>query len=418
MRTLLSLVALLSVTTVVAQTTDYNRFALEAQFGLNNPIAPMAPSYDAPTFGLMHAGLSGRYMLNHRFGLRLGTAYDRLNAASGSSPFTTDYLRVSGEGVVNMASVLDFGQWTDNIGLLFHAGGGYSSMRNQDYEGWDEMLHATFGITPQIRLGNRMALSVDMSVLAHVYQSRSYDFSAIRNDRGVDGFLYNLSVGLQYSFGKQAVYADWIKTPDLSKELEESRKRLQKLEDDLKDDDNDGVANYLDQEPGTEADAVVNTKGVTQLPEPVFADTDGDGLIDEKDDCPTVKGDPAMKGCPGTGEATVKTVEQKLMDIQFETRQYALTLSSSAMLDYVVEIMRANPGYKLEISGHTDNEGEEEGNQVLSERRANAVRNYLVSKGIGESRLSSRGMGSGQPVASNATEDGKARNRRVEFVIK
>jgi OOP family OmpA-OmpF porin len=418
MRILLSLAASLSVATTMAQAPTFNRFSLEAQFGLNNPIAPMASAYDSRTFGLLHTGLSGRFIVNDSFGNRLGTAFDRFEANSKSIPFTTDYLRVSGEGVINLANVLHFGEWTDRFGLLLHAGMGYSTMRSEDNKvqdvNWDQMLHAMIGLTPQVRLSNRMALSVDVSVLAHAYQSRTYDFSIRNEDPGIDGYLYNVSIGLQYSFGKQAVYADWVKKPDLSKTLEETRDRLSRLEEQLKDDDNDGVANYLDRESGTAEGAIVNTKGETQLREQAVTDTDGDGLTDEKDDCPTIKGKPSANGCPETGDASLGP----LMGIRFETQEYVITQSAYTTLDYIADILRRNPDYKLEITGHTDNQGTVEDNQLLSEKRASAVRNYLLSKGVEESRLSSRGMGAGQPVASNETEAGRAGNRRVEFVVK
>ena len=80
--------------------------------------------------------------------------------------------------------------------------------------------------------------------------------------------------------------------------------------------------------------------------------------------------------------------------------------------------MKENPSYKLSINGHTDNVGNAEKNQKLSEDRAAAVKAYLESKGVDASRLSSAGFGQDQPVADNKTKAGRAKNRRVEFKVR
>ncbi len=75
-----------------------------------------------------------------------------------------------------------------------------------------------------------------------------------------------------------------------------------------------------------------------------------------------------------------------------------------------------NPGLKVSIEGHTDNSGNATANQTLSENRAKAVMNAVIAKGIDKSRLTSKGMGATKPLEDNGTEDGKAKNRRVEIV--
>ena len=79
--------------------------------------------------------------------------------------------------------------------------------------------------------------------------------------------------------------------------------------------------------------------------------------------------------------------------------------------------MKENPAYNIEINGHTDNQGDAAKNLVLSQKRSDAVKAYLVSKGIATERLSAKGFGQTMPVADNATAAGKAKNRRVEFKV-
>ena len=106
-----------------------------------------------------------------------------------------------------------------------------------------------------------------------------------------------------------------------------------------------------------------------------------------------------------------------LKNIFFETGKAVLTPASFQELDKLTSIMNENPEMKIEISGHTDNTGSAELNNRLSLERANAVAVYIAGKGIERSRIETRGFGSGQPVETNATPEGRAANRRVEFKI-
>lgn len=107
----------------------------------------------------------------------------------------------------------------------------------------------------------------------------------------------------------------------------------------------------------------------------------------------------------------------RLENIYFETEKSVLLENSNEELNKLVNLLKQMPGLKIKILGHTDNQGNESFNKKLSEERAKAVKNYLVSKGIDESRLSSLGYGSEQPIESNETKQGREKNRRVEFLI-
>jgi OmpA-OmpF porin, OOP family len=102
--------------------------------------------------------------------------------------------------------------------------------------------------------------------------------------------------------------------------------------------------------------------------------------------------------------------------INFETGKSDIKAESQTIIDQVNEMLTANPSLKISIEGHTDNVGTQASNKTLSENRAKAVMNSLVSKGIEKSRLSSKGWGQDKPIADNNSEEGKAKNRRVEIV--
>lgn len=103
--------------------------------------------------------------------------------------------------------------------------------------------------------------------------------------------------------------------------------------------------------------------------------------------------------------------------ILFETDKDVLLNESYIELDKVVRIMKKHPSIELEVRGHTDNQASDEHNQDLSERRALAVKKYLLSRGIEAFRLTTKGFGETRPVADNETEEGRALNRRVEFLV-
>jgi len=102
--------------------------------------------------------------------------------------------------------------------------------------------------------------------------------------------------------------------------------------------------------------------------------------------------------------------------IQFDTGKATIQPASENVLGEIVKLLQQNPGLKLRVEGHTDNQGNAAANQTLSEKRAQAVVAWLTGKGITASRLSAKGFGATKPVADNATEDGRAKNRRVELV--
>jgi outer membrane protein OmpA-like peptidoglycan-associated protein len=106
-----------------------------------------------------------------------------------------------------------------------------------------------------------------------------------------------------------------------------------------------------------------------------------------------------------------------LQNIFFETGSYSILSSSEPELNSLARTLQTNAGMKIEIRGHTDNIGDAMSNQLLSENRAKAVFTYLTGKGIPANRISYKGFGEKQPVATNDTEEGRKQNRRTEFVI-
>ena len=139
----------------------------------------------------------------------------------------------------------------------------------------------------------------------------------------------------------------------------------------------------------------------------VVGDADGDGVPDDRDQCPnTPKGARVdERGC------------WVISGPFFDFDRYNVKPEFAPVLDEVVDVLNQNPGLKIEIQGHTDSIGTEQYNQRLSERRANSVKAYLVSKGIAPERMVTVGFGESRPALPNDTPEARAKNRRVEFAI-
>jgi OOP family OmpA-OmpF porin len=175
------------------------------------------------------------------------------------------------------------------------------------------------------------------------------------------------------------------------------------------DGDGDGVPDSRDRCPETAAGTEVDAEGC-----PLTRDSDGDGVFDSEDRCddtpPGSEVDPV--GCPIlTDTAAVEAT----LEGAFRSGTWGLTSSAEQTLDSVARVMLAHPTLRIEIAGYTDNLGEERRNLWLSQTRADAVKLYLSKRGVARDRMVTRGYGPADPVASNQTPEGRARNRRVEI---
>ncbi len=174
-----------------------------------------------------------------------------------------------------------------------------------------------------------------------------------------------------------------------------------------KDSDRDGVFDLSDLCPGTPAGSKVDRFGC-------ILDSDGDGVADGRDQCPaTVAGMTVdAKGCPSIFQEGQPLV---LVGVNFETGKAVLLPESRDILDQVAQSLVDNPEVNVEVGGHTDNVGTAASNQRLSQARADAVRSYLLAKGVDGARMTAVGYGEEKPTADNTTPAGRFANRRVEL---
>ncbi len=176
------------------------------------------------------------------------------------------------------------------------------------------------------------------------------------------------------------------------------------------DADGDGVVDQDDHCP-TES-GLSETQGCP--------DADGDGVADKDDKCPEEAGSAENEGCPQVAKLSEEDqtkLDLAVQNVQFEYNSDQLKSSSYENLEGVAEILNENKNFRLKLDGHTDSHGKDEFNLELSQKRADACKNYLVSLGIDPDRITATGHGESQPIASNDTDEGRRQNRRVEFTI-
>ncbi|MBX2845171.1 MAG: OmpA family protein, partial [Saprospiraceae bacterium] len=193
------------------------------------------------------------------------------------------------------------------------------------------------------------------------------------------------------------------------------------------DGDGDGVIDANDECPNTPG--LASNSGCPAEPEveetvvevPAdIPDADGDGLLDNVDNCPNEAGPASNAGCPvrtvapaAPSTTVVDQINFIAKSILFNTNSDVIRTVSRTKLDEIAAIMQQYPNTRFVVEGHTDSSGDDSYNMDLSRKRAAAVVNYLVGKGINRSMLSSVGYGETQPIASNSTAEGRAQNRRV-----
>lgn len=172
-----------------------------------------------------------------------------------------------------------------------------------------------------------------------------------------------------------------------------------------KDDDHDGVMNNADKCPNTPAGETVDANGCSASQR----DSDGDGVTDDKDKCPDTPHGTAVdeSGCP--------IPPLILQGVNFESNKAVLLPGSSVTLDKVASSLLAHPKVSVEIEGYTDNSGTSAYNHQLSLSRAEAVKAYLVSRGVPADRMTTKGFGEDSPLVPNTSAANKAKNRRVEL---
>ena len=204
------------------------------------------------------------------------------------------------------------------------------------------------------------------------------------------------------------------------------------------DTDNDGIFDYLDEcpteagpqdnhgcpWPDTDGDGLLDkddkcpfNAGPAKNQGCPYVDTDGDGVLDKDDECVNVPGTVENKGCPEIKEEEQDIIDVAFENLEFETGKAVIKDVSHESLDALAELLIKKPEWRIKVAGHTDSQGAAQTNLILSKKRAEAVKAYLVSRGVKEDRIIVQYFGETKPIADNSTAEGRQKNRRVEMEI-
>lgn len=421
---------------------SFNRWSLDASFGTNKAVRQFTPGYYSGIANFSSLQIGGRYMFSSTSGFDVSVGHDRFKEGGNSLEFNSQITRLNMQIVLNLANTFNFYEWTERIGLFAHTGVGLG-MINSEANTSNLIGSMMVGLTPQIKLTNKLAVNFDLSVVGNARQGYTFDGNTSLNEfSGLNATFWTHRVGINYYFGGYDTHADWTPTKGVTaNDMEAMRAELAKMRKGMKDDDADGVPNYLDKEPATPAGNMVDAKGVT---DPNRMDTDMDGLADNFDDCPEEEGKFSTNGCPDMDNDGVADADDKCPDqagtaanngcpggnnakvdidagmstVYFDVAKSTLNKKEVAKVNQLIDLMNANPTYNVVIKGHADRVGSFELNQALSQSRATSVQKYMVQKGIDPLRITTVAYGASFPATTEDTPAARARNRRVEFEVR
>ena len=393
------ILALTALVALGANAQEYNKWSVDVNFGANKPTVGFTSGYatKTPNFWTLNGGV--RYMFNNKFGLRLGGGYDSFTEGKNSSKFNSNIWNVNLQAVANLGRVLSFEDWTRDLGLLAHAGVGIGQLKGDYIPKADNIGFVTAGLTPQVRLSNRVTLLVDGSAYLYARQNRTFDGKSKTTRRGFQGVNFTGTIGLQVALGKNLVHADWYSQAVADNELSE---RLAKAENNVAE-----LAKRLDNKE----DKMVDTNG-NRVPDEV------ENYINEKYGSLANQTQAAPVAPTNySGEAARELIEKGYINVYFDFNSSAPQKSSLWAVDFVANYLKQNSGASVKVVGYADEKGTANYNQKLSNKRAEVIKKLLTDRGVNASQLSFEGKGEDKtvnPKSPNALQLA----RRATFEVK
>ncbi len=331
-------------------------------------------------------------------GLSLGKfVTDRISVDFEMDKATFDKKGGNGEISQKMLGVMGRYHFAEASGFLPYLGLGVGAMKHKGLAtdaqihqgltsaGTDAVLNLAAGMSKE--LTDRVKLRTELR-----YQlENSDDLASGQNTFG--NYMFN--TGLTVAFGEASQQSTVTKLVEQAPAL---------------DSDNDGVSDQNDRCPNSAPGAKVDSTGCAIA---VDGDDDRDGVANSKDVCPNSKAGAVV----GKDGCEVKVVIE-LQGVHFDTDKSTLKPESIAILNAAVKTLGDHGTIMVEVAGHTDSRASDAYNQALSQRRAKVVYDYLTAHGISADRMTWKGYGESQPIATNDTAEGRARNRRTELIVK
>lgn len=373
----MTLALALALTGVHAQTesnNNFNKWSIDLGAGFNKPQRPFNNGYTTNTVSPWTGDLGVRYMFNNKFGLKADFGYNSFTAKGSSIDFDSKYYRLDLQAVANLGRIMNFETWTKTIGLLGHAGFGYGQLRSDNFKKADEVGNFIAGVTGQIRLSDRIALTGDFSTILNATQDHTFDGAYVAQNRGFSGLIFNGTVGLNVYLGKNTKHADWTV---------------------ISSEGNNADISALESKV---ADLETKIKNIPAQKE----------VVVEKQVSAPQQSD---------NELIRRMINDKYYSVYFDFNKTTPIENSTAAIDVVLNYLRKNPSASLDLVGYADQVGKAEYNEKLSNTRATNVKTIFEKAGIASSRLNVIANGADTSIQKDSDE-ARRLARRVTFIVK
>lgn len=381
---------------------DYNKWSIDASGGVSIlSSSGFSEGYFASVPNVWTANGGVRYMFNNKFGLRLGGGFDQLQNAGNSPKFATRIWNVNVQGVANLGRALSFEDFTKNFGLLAHFGVGYGHMTSKSFKGVDNLGIIIFGITPQVRLSDRVTLLLSGTFNWYLTQQYTFNGESLTRDPNVtpmrnvnfQGLNFTATAGLQIALGKKQVHADWY---GVKREEKDKDKKVAQNEKTVDNRITRGGSNITANGQRIETD-----KDLKLANNNVKSD-DGNDFDDDDENGDVSNSNIASNNNQNTNNNNIivesvdpakELIEKGYVNAYFGFDSSEPQDGSLWAVGFVANYLKQNPDAKLNIIGYTDQVGNAGYNEKLSKKRADAVKQLLVEMGVDTSRLASQGKG-------------------------
>lgn len=372
---------------------DFKKWHLEFGVGSGSnarahDVGPIIVTNTPDPFAGIRASAGVRYNFTEAFGLRLRGAYNTFSADTDESTidYTSSYIQATGEVVLNIGNMANFDNWTEKFNLQAYTGlgVGFLAYDTDVRDDSDNNIILTVGLTPMFKLSDNLSLFLDGQLTAVQGMERNWSGATPVTTRAVDGFVYNMSLGLSIALGKDRSEGsiDWYYGDD-SDAYDEEIARLDKRVDDL-----DEKVNAIPvDEIGAVSDEIKNY--VTNY------------IDNSKSDFNTVE----------------SLITDGYIRVFFDFDEDMPNVSSVDDISTLINFMNNNPDKSVELIGMTDVLGSESYNDDLSVRRAKSVSDILVAAGVDQSRIEHRGKGV-NPVYNSKNEYIRMLARTVTVKLK
>jgi OOP family OmpA-OmpF porin len=352
------------------QSDQFNKWSVELDGGFNKLQGPLSQGYYTNLISPLVGDLGVRYMFNNKFGLKADFGYNSFKAGSDSKDFDSKYYRVDLQGVANLGRIMNFETWTNTIGLLGHAGFGLGQLETKGLNSHDRVGNFIAGVTGQIRLSNRFALTGDFTTILNASQDNTFDGAFINHENGFRGVIFNGTVGLNVYLGKNAKHADWVVTSN-DTDISALENKVSSLETQLK-----------------------NIPAQNQV------------AVEKQPTAPI----------PTDNDLIKKMINDKYFSAYFDFNKSVPIETSTAAIDVVLTYLRNVPSSTVDLLGYADQIGNSDYNDKLSSARANNVKTILEKAGISPSRINVLPRGADTTIAKDS-EEARRLARRVTFRV-